>query len=375
MEQKQPVQSPRRVVVVTHEVHDRGGMERVTLHVLQHLAQRYDFVVLSRELHPSLRELVTWRHVRVPARPFPLRYVLFWLKAGWILRREVGLRHTLGAVVPNRVDLATVHFLHGAYRPPSGNRPVLRRVNTTLTRALSLVAERWCYRASRLRMLAAVSSGVEEECTRLFPSVPVVVTPNGVDASRFRPNAEARSQVRAELGISDDHPVALFVGGDWARKGLAIAVAAVQSLGDGELWVAGGGSPAEIPEAEPDRVRLLGRRDDVERLYAAADVFVLPSAYEADPLVIYEAASSGIPVVVTDVNGARGLVGRSGCGSIVARDPGAVASALTRLFASPELRRQQGAAGRAVALASSWEATALTTSAVYDGLLAESPTA
>ena len=54
-----------------------------------------------------------------------------------------------------------------------------------------------------------------------------------------------------------------------------------------------------------DRLRLLGYRDDVAALLAAADIFVLPSHFEGLPMSVIEAMLTGLPVVATDVRGPR----------------------------------------------------------------------
>ena len=118
--------------------------------------------------------------------------------------------------------------------------------NTAANRIVALLAERWCYREGRVRTLAAVSDGIAGELATHFAGVPVVVTPNGVDARRFRPNKTDRSRIRSAGGAADDDVVVLFVGGDWDRKGLAVAIEAVAEgvlLGAGrlKLWVVGHG--------------------------------------------------------------------------------------------------------------------------------------
>src|SRR5262249_54861452 len=97
--------------------------------------------------------------------------------------------------------------------------------------------------------------------------------------------------------------------------------------------------------------QLLGHRDDVERLYAAMDVFMLPSHREGFPRAGVEAAAMGKPCAVTNVRGCRQTVDDGVTGVMVpARDPVALAGALERLLTSPALRARMGAAARAKAL-------------------------
>jgi UDP-glucose:(heptosyl)LPS alpha-1,3-glucosyltransferase len=193
------------------------------------------------------------------------------------------------------------------------------------------------------------------------------VAPNGVDGRRFRPDASVRERMRVEAGAAPDDVVALFVGGDWDRKGLAVAIEALPHAEPRGrkvvLWVVGHGDEGRFRELAVrcgvvDRVRFFGFRPDTERFCQAADVFVLPSLYEAHPLGPHEAASCGLPVVVTSVNGVAELVGDGQAGAVVERTPAAVGAALNRLARDPAFRAEQSRRARERARAFTWERTA-----------------
>jgi glycosyltransferase involved in cell wall biosynthesis len=97
-------------------------------------------------------------------------------------------------------------------------------------------------------------------------------------------------------------------------------------------------------------VELVGARDDVAQLLRAADVFVLPSAWEARALVVQEAMAAGTPVVASDVGGLRDLVAGSGP-LVAAGDAEGLARAVDTLLADPGLRAQAARAGRKAAAA------------------------
>ena len=364
------------VALVAHGIHDHGGMERAFFELVKGASDRFRFVVVSAELAPELRELVVWHRTTVPMRPIPLKTVAFaFTAAAKLARTRVDLVHTLGAIVPNHADVATVQFCSTGFvrktrsLAPSG--PPLRRLNTSFARLLGLTLERWCYRPARLRALAPVSNGIARELERSFNAVPRSLTPNGVDVTRFAPSPASRAAVRQELGAGDEL-VALFVGGDWNRKGLGIAIDALRAVPHMQLWVVGEGDVARFTaRAEAagaaGRVRFLGRRTDTERFFAAADVFVFPTLYEAAPLVAYEAAASALPIVATAVNGLDELL--EGCGLAVERSAESVGAALARLAADPELRRSLGSAGRERASTFTWQSSVETVVALYNRLL------
>ena len=115
--------------------------------------------------------------------------------------------------------------------------------------------------------------------------------------------------------------------------------------------VGDGPDVAEVADAVPDQVELLGARGDVSDLLARADIFVLSSRSEGFPVSILEAMAAGLPVVATDVGGVAEAVVDGETGILVrAAAPQPLADALEKLIVDVGLRRRLGAAGRARAL-------------------------
>ena len=144
------------------------------------------------------------------------------------------------------------------------------------------------------------------------------------------------------------HPLVLAVGRLHPQKGYDLLLQALPLLGDATVAVAGEGPLAAELRAAAPQVRWLGRRDDVADLYAAADVVVLPSVWEARSLTAQEALRAGRPLVATDVGGLRELVG-DGAVLVPAGDAHALGTAVRRLLDDPAEAALLGARGRAVA--------------------------
>jgi glycosyltransferase involved in cell wall biosynthesis len=361
-------------------------MERAFAEFVRRIHGDHEVVVLSTDLGEELRGLVEWRRIPAPSRPAPLRFAVFYaIAAARLARVRADVVHTLGAIVPNAADVASVHFCAAGYLESVGRltapgTPLVRRANTTLARLLFLAAERWSYRPSRVSRLAAVSRGVAREVRGTFPGVPTVVTPNGVDAQRFRPDPRARREVRAELGIPDGDVVALFVGGDWHGKGLALAIAAVARTWALRLLVVGRGDERHFGALARrlgvgPRVTFAGQREDTERYYAASDVYLLASWYETFSLAAFEAAATGLPIVAAPVSGVEELVGEGEAGLIVDRNANALAAALGALAADAERRARLGAAARSRAAEYTWDRSADAVLGVYRTLLGAAPDA
>jgi len=174
----------------------------------------------------------------------------------------------------------------------------------------------------RLRCVLVNSKRVREEILQHYqvPEQKIRVVHNGLDRDRFHAGLcnKYRESVRQELDLAQDEPVALFVGSGFVRKGLADVIRALVKI-DIKVLVAGQGriKPYESLARKlgvMNRVFFLGPRLDVERLYGAADVFVLPSLYEPFSSACLEAMAAGLPVVTTAETGAAEVIesGRNG---------------------------------------------------------------
>ena len=130
---------------------------------------------------------------------------------------------------------------------------------------------------------------------------------NAIDAERYRFDPEVRQEVRRELGIPADAPVAGHVGRFMAPKnhGFLLRIfaelpdhARLLLVGDGELLAENERLAEEL--GVRDRVIFAGLRSDVDRMLQAMDVFVFPSLYEGLPLSVIEAQAAGLPCLISD---------------------------------------------------------------------------
>jgi glycosyltransferase involved in cell wall biosynthesis len=355
-------------------------MERASLELIRQAHTEFRFLVVACELAKEARPLVEdWIQVRVPQRPFVVKFLGFALSAGRILTTiESDLVHTIGAIVPNRVDLATVHCCHAAIVASTGSlaprdAPLMRRVNTGSTRAVTMAAEWWAYRRARLGAIAAVSEGQATQIRNHYPTVPCYITPNGVDAAHFSPDPEIRRALRDALEVTDE-VVLVFVGGDWDRKGLAVAIEAVALARRANvkvaLWVVGKGDERRFTELAKSylvehAVRFWGLQPDTANFYRAADLFLLPSDYESCSLSILEAWASALPAVVSDrcsVEDTRGT-------RIVRQDAEEVAAVIQELATDEEVRYRVGEQARSRAEQLPWSRSVKQTISLYNSLL------
>ena len=250
-----------------------------------------------------------------------------------------------------------VNTVHGLYALPSDPWP---------KRAVVYTLERVAAAFSHAELLQNPEDLPTLQRLRV-PRAKLRLLGNGVDLSRFDPDRHlgARAEVRSELGIGDAEVVVGLVGRMVAEKGYREVFTAARQLRASHpaarFVVAGPADPDKadaITAEEVDRaateagVVLLGMREDVERLYAAFDCYVLASWREGFPRSAMEAAAMGLPLVLTDIRGCRQVVDDGVNGRLVpVRDPGALAAAIGELVADPDRRAAMGAASRAKARA------------------------
>jgi UDP-glucose:(heptosyl)LPS alpha-1,3-glucosyltransferase len=156
-----------------------------------------------------------------------------------------------------------------------------------------------------------------------LPDERIMVIYNGVDLTRFSPDNRRswREQMRKELSIPEETRVLLFVGSGFERKGLATLLKALPVLkktrkdlsADVRLLVVGKGDQTKFraqasASGVGDCVTFTGPQADVEKYYAAADIFVLPTVYDPFSNATLEAMASGLPAITTTRNGASEII-------------------------------------------------------------------
>jgi UDP-glucose:(heptosyl)LPS alpha-1,3-glucosyltransferase len=177
------------------------------------------------------------------------------------------------------------------------------------------------------------------------PDADITILPNGFNPAEFNParRVAERHKVRAELGYKPDDKLLLFVANELERKGffpLAEALAALKEP-QVKLLVVGRVSLDSHQSllsrlGIQHQVKCIGPSPDVGRYFAAADLFVLPTYYEAWGLVIVEALASGIPVLTSKLAGAAVAVQEPEAGLLLdnPKDPAEITQKLRQLLAA-----------------------------------------
>jgi glycosyltransferase involved in cell wall biosynthesis len=183
---------------------------------------------------------------------------------------------------------------------------------------------------------------------------------------------------RHELALAGDQ-VVLAVGRLTGQKGFGVLLRAA------ERWEARGRFPALVIAGEgplaPElatqaraaglTARFLGHRDDIPALLAAADLIVVPSMWEGQPLIVQEALRAGKPLVASRVGGIPDLTGADGALLVPPGDPATLADAVLSLLEDADRAAKLAAAavGRGISLPSVTDAVSAAVR-LYNRLLA-----
>ena len=240
----------------------------------------------------------------------------------------------------------------------------------------------WRRRLLRANRIACMSQAIADQ----FGGSPkAFVLYDGLPRAAARGD---RGRARAELGLAPGGFVVALLGriSDWKGQDVmaralaepVLAERSVVGLIAGSPWPGAEGPLRELERLRADlelgdRLRIVGFRDDIETLFAAADAVVVPSTRpEPFGLVALEAAAAGLPVVAAAHGGLPEIIRHEETGVLVEPgDPAALAAALRRLADDPPAAAAMGAAAAAdVAARFDPEATVTALEALYDELLA-----
>jgi UDP-glucose:(heptosyl)LPS alpha-1,3-glucosyltransferase len=251
------------------------------------------------------------------------------------------------------------------------------RFKSSLTRRLYLLGKAanpkyWVYRAiehrqyspQRQTRVVAVSKLVKLQLEDFhhIPGQQIHVVPNAIDPERVlvsQPGA-VRCAFRNRLGLEPSELVGLFVGHNFALKGLKPLLLALAARRHTEragrmihLLICGSGEARPYKELAHrlgigDAVHFLGFHPDIRACYASSDFFVQPTYYDPCSLVVLEALACGLPVITTAQNGASELMadGREGYILTAPHSQGELVAALRHLTNDNKRREMATLAAR-----------------------------
>lgn len=364
----------------------RDGSARAVNEVAERIAKKHEVHLYARKAEDLDLSRISWHRIPGVNWAEVIDFGSYYLEVNRRVRPgQFEIVHTIGCNT-QRGNVVTIQNIQPAKKQILDRLGREEKVSPArrLTRWLYLnatcAAEKRLYQHTPGRkapMFLPVSRGVANELTKHYDigDAQVRIVPNAADTSRFKPlSADARQAWRKAYGVPEDQIMAIFAGGEWARKGLNFAIQAMGLLKDLPLtlFVAGDDPDrarfvqmAQEAGAE-DRIIFGGFRKDMPHALGAADLFLFPSWYEAFSLATIEAAACGLPVVATSINGTEDFIAPGENGDFIEHDPAQIATVLRRLCAQPEHLKIMGANARErVEMNYTWDRVAQMTEEAY----------
>jgi glycosyltransferase involved in cell wall biosynthesis len=365
-----------RIAVFDYRITRNNPIGSCHLAMLRALAAEHQFTVFAVEFENPCPEKIQFVRVPSPTRPLALLFVVYHFMAPLcylVYRLRGGARFDLIQALESNLafgDLLYSHFCHRMYLKhhwsKSGARG-LRGWFRWLDHKLHAWMESFTY--PRARQVVVPSRGLAKELRAEFPYIEnkLTVLPNPISLDRLQLPADFdRQAFRNRLGADEQDLVGLFVAlGQFERKGLPLLLEALGTPGmeriklivvggEADLITRYGEQAAKLQLA--DRVKFAGMQSDVRPYLWSSDVFVFPSLYETFSLVTYEAAASGLPIVVSHLYGVEDLVQDGVNGFLIETSVAGVREGLQRFLGlSPAERYTMGQRARVAASACSEE--------------------
>ncbi len=371
----------------------RDGSARAVNEVAERLARKHEVHLYARKAEDLDLSRISWHRVPGVNWAEVIDFGSYYMEVNRRVRPgQFEIVHSIGCNT-QRGNVVTIQNIQPAKKIILDRLGREEKVSPArrLTRWLYLnatcAAEKRLYQhrvGRKAPLFLPVSRGVAAELTKHYDigSAQVKIVPNAADTARFKPLSEAdRMAWRRASNVPTDRLMAIFAGGEWARKGLDFAIQAMGRLKDVPLTLFVAGDDADRTRfmnmareaGAAENIIFGGFRKDIPQALAAADLFLFPSWYEAFSLATIEAAACGLPVVASRINGTEDFITPGETGDFVKHDAADVASVLRRLCAQPQHLKVMGEnARRRVEENYTWDRIAQMTEEAYRAYLGSS---
>jgi glycosyltransferase involved in cell wall biosynthesis len=349
MNEKSETSQARLKIAVFNRIFSKkaGGAERYSVALVEALAEKHEFHVFAQEIS-HMWPGVTYHRISAPLKRFRWLNQLWYATATW-WRTRAASGHAFDIIHSHENtwhgNVQTVHVLpikHNLFNGKTGWRKagVWLKVTTSPRLFVYLVLERRRFASQNDRHIVVTSPSLQDIFENTYPkrnNDVVVITPGVAKAERVGDQAA----VKRLLGLPENSFTIAFVGNRYDIKGLPTLMLALRSLAPQvNLLVVGNSEEVNLYQTQAEklgigsRVHFLGAINGVEQVYQATDCLAHPTLEDTFAMVVLEAMSYGLPVVVSSEKycGIAGLL-TNGLNALVLDEP-QNASALSQLLKS-----------------------------------------
>jgi UDP-glucose:(heptosyl)LPS alpha-1,3-glucosyltransferase len=357
-----------------------GGGEKFALELTERIASsdRYRIHVFANQWR-SRSDRITFHRVPIIVFPKFLTTVGF----AWFANREIekmkfDLIHSHERIF--RADIFTMHSVPHRY----WIREVRKKRMSLFDHGTAWVEEQ-LVSAGDCKKYLPVSRLTEEKFLKVFSIDPhrIQVIHPGVDIDRFRrlDRKRCRQEVRHRFGVDESDTLLLFVSMNFELKGLDTLIASMAEIKKRQpserlkLLVVGKGNEKKFARLAAE-YGLAGDviftgvwKEDIERVYMASDIFSMLSKFDTFGMVVLEAMSASLPVVISENVGAKDLVRDGVNGYVVKGDDVSLVSVRIESLLAPRVRERMAEEAYREALNHTWDKMAERVLQVYNEIL------
>lgn len=360
-----------RIAILSRQfVQTGGGAERYAISLVEELSDRCEIHVFAQHIGHSWPGVSYHPIPTLCKRPRWINQLWFAAVTWWKTRRGFDVVHSHEMTWHGQVQ--TVHVrpvkvsLFAGKRGPSRLAACLK-VATSPRLLVYLLLERFRLEGRGRKAIVATSRGLSEEIQGAYPETGDcirLVTP-GIKQIMGVTDAEKRRNARTALHLPLDAHCLLFIANDYRKKGLPALLQALARL-EAAVHLVVVGNPVHIPEfrdmAEQmgvqGRVHFLGHRSDMDICFCAADGLVHPTLEDTYAMVVLEAMSHALPVVVSSATycgiSADLTDGENALLIANPQDSEALARQIDQVLTNSALRQQLGVAALQFAASRLW---------------------
>src|SRR3989339_650138 len=371
-------------LMVFQFIKEKGGVESYVFNLSRQLRNHgYEIHIFAHRFRQGQEKGLIFHYVPAITCWSPLKYWTFAINAPKIVKKT-GIQFDI-------VHGFTQTLFQDIYRVGGGchwdymmhTYPLMHTAFGRIVMCLNprhsslLLLEKIIFKQKRYRQITCISEQCKREIMHHYklPANDIGVIYNGVDTDAFTPRMrpQYRDTVRTKYRIASDEVLLLFVGSGFKRKGLKYVIDAFPFIKDKKikLLVVGRGKARKYQKLAKDngiteKIIFAGVYKNIQEIYAAGDIFVFPSEYDAFGTACLEAMASGLPVVVSKTSGVSEIIMQGKEGFVINHPINAKEMVIyIDALLDKEKRNEMGAAARRKSEMYSFESNVEKTLQVY----------